>query len=486
MNYLRITSGILIFFIINHKCAASIVPDHTTKPDSSTFIRMLFLDLPLVDFPFMQKAARMRSSLKANTTGTESLTISNYLGGYESPSMQQSLGLTKSLHSLNYYTSNKLWDKWIHPDTRQKLLLNRIGANLTAGAVDLVFTYYGIVFSPQWLHEEFHRNGMTMNGIPSYDETYNRFNGGVAVGSVSKVRDEDLIRWKQEAPEEMIRSFAAGTESELLLLRSLQRDHFKGAGYPYILMNMLLTKHAVDYVNQFKQPGFDSSIDSMNYYGGKIADRDFVGWDFSAWVYDLHRPDEPYSSRGIHPSGTGIDRAIKNAKLSEEERAYLSKMGKMQYLNFLSPFMAGIRHIRLSRHTSFNFATRHYLTSFGYDLNLDLLINHREKPFYISLHGYRNKYRFYPGIEFESPPVNVKEWQIQPRIMAWMQPVHQRFYDTRARTGGMFQLNVARPVGKSVNVYINAEGKTKGWVAGNPYLKSNLTVRCGIAAAFKN
>lgn len=155
---------------------------------------------------------------------------------------------------------------------------NRIGATLSAGAIDYAFTYYGVVFSPQWLHEEFHRTGMTIRNIKSYNETYNRFDGGYANGSISQVKDEDLMRFKKESPQELVRSFAAGIESEYLLLRNMQKDAFyKNTNYPNLLLTILLTNHAIGYVNQFKQKDYDYSIDLMNEHSKGILDRDYVG-----------------------------------------------------------------------------------------------------------------------------------------------------------------------------------------------------------------
>lgn len=479
-----------LLFALSFLCHASENDENKPTNNDLTPSRQLFLELTVVDFPFIHKAAKMRANLSTGQFNGSAPRLSDYLEGYESPSMHQVLTFTKSLHSLNYYAHNKLWDKWLQPNNRKKRIFNRIGANLTAGLTDLVFTYYGIVFSPQWLHEEFHRAGMTIRGVPSYDETYNRLVGGVATGSVSRVKDEHLISWKKEAPQEMIRSFAAGIESELLLLRSLQKDNFKGADYPNILMNILLTKHTIDYVKQFSNPNFDASIDSMNYHGGNVRDRDFVGWDFSAWVYDLHRPDAPYIDRGLHPSGIGVDRAVKKSKLSQEEIDYLTQMGKLQYLNFLSPFMIGISQIKINYNTQFNFATRHYLTSFGYDLTLDIFLSHKNRPFLFGLHGYRNKNKFYPGIEFESAPFLLTQkksaLQLQPRAMVWLQPPNQRFDDIESKAGALLQFRLTKPISKNLNVYIDTEAKTGGWVAGNPYLGANLSFRSGITAHFSN
>jgi len=429
----------------------------------------LRIDLPLLDMPFQQDATRSGEL-------------------FDSYSMQQALAVTQNLHRVNYHFNNKLWHGFIHPDTKRKRIYNRIAANVTSGLVDYVFTYYGVVLSPQWMHEEFHRVGLTIRSISSYNETYNRFNGGFANGSVSQVKDEDLIRLKKEAPGELVRSFAAGIESEFLLLRGLQKDNFfSGSKHANIALNILLTKHAIDYVNQFKRSDYNASIDSMNAHGLAVADRDFVGWDFTPWVYDLHRPDEPYEARGAHPSGVGLDRAIKTTALTDEEYRYLEKMGRMQYLNFLSPFMIGINRIPLNEYTALNVAMRHYLNSFGYDLTADFFIDHREKQYLISLHGYRNKHRLLPGIEVErsSFMFHINGQQrllLQPSAMLWFQP--KDFHDRKAHPGGLLRIQGFYLLNKIWRIVAVAEGKTDGWVAGNPYLDAKAGFRFGISAFF--
>ncbi len=436
------------------------------------------IDVPLVDLPFLQHATKMH----AKKIDVVDIRLKNYLNSYESTSMEQALSLTKGLHAGNYYLNNLIWENFI-PLEKNKFL-NRVTANLSSGLVDLLLTYKLVVFSPQWLHEEFHRNGLTINKISSYDETYNLFAGGISNGSISKVTDEDMVRFKRDNPQEMIRSFAAGIESEFLLIRSLQNDNFfKDTKYANVLLNLLLTKHAIDYVNQFKRPDFNNSIDSMNYYGVKVKDRDYVGWDFTAWVYDLHRPLEPYANRGVHPSGVGIDRAVKSTKLTDNEYNYLKKMGKMQYLNFISPFMLGINRIKLGNQMSFNFAVRHYLNSFGYSLSTDVFFSKHGRNFLVSLHAYRNKELTLPGVEVYLPDYQLKKYSpisLQPKLMAWLQPSNQLFYDQDAKFGGMVGLKANLILGRKFSAFVESDFKTPGWVAGNPFLSSNSTFRLGL------
>lgn len=455
--------------------------------DSSRFTPRLILDLPVLEWPHLSKAAGMAYNKRLDKIAGNRTSpgVGDYFRSYENLSMQQALSVTKNLHATNYYFNNKLWNKWIAPVNSKKALLNRIAANVSAGAVDYVLAYHLMVFGPVWLHEEFHRNGITHQCISSHNDTYYRFGGGTAGGSVSKVKDEDLVRFKATAPQEMIRSFAAGAEAQYELVRNMNKDNFfNKTNYANVVMNILITKQAVDYVNQFKQKDYDASIDSMNKFDGtNIASRDFVGWDFTAWVYDLFKPAEAYTTRGMHPSGAGIDRAIKRSKLSKAEDDYLGKMGRMQYINFLSPAMLGISRIRLNKHTAFSFAGRHVLNSFGYDLGADIYLDIKGRQWLIGLHAYQNHDRFFPGIEIENPGLQVKTKKktipLQARAMLWLQPKDQLFKTSKAEAGGLIQLRSKYAVNKTFLLFAELEGKTDGWVAGNPYLKSNLTLRTG-------
>lgn len=455
--------------------------------DSIRYQPRLILDFPLLELPHLSKAAGMAYNKRTNTLsgGNTSPGTRDYLRSYESLSMQQALAVTKNLHATNYYFNNKLWNNWIEPTTKKKQLLNRLAATISSGIVDYALAYYLQVFGPVWLHEEFHRNGVTHQCISSHNDTYYRFGGGTPGGSISQVRDEDMIRWKATAPQEMVRSFAAGIEAQYELVRNMRKDNFfSRTHYANIAMNVLITKQAVDYVNQFKQKNYDATIDTANKYEPSVESRDYVGWDFTAWVYDLHRPGEAYTARGIHPSGTGIHRDIKRSDLTKQEEDYLSKMGRMQYINFLSPAMLGISRIKLNEKTSFSFAGRHILNSFGYDVGADLFFEHNGSQWFIGLHGYHNKEKFFPGIEIERPSFKLKgrkkDIPMQARIMLWLQPHDQLFTTAKAQAGGLLQMRGKHQLGKSFSVYAELEAKTKGWVAGNPYLDQNITMRMGL------
>jgi hypothetical protein len=84
----------------------------------------------------------------------------------------------------------------------------------------------------------------------------------------------------------------------------------------------------------------DRNTDEANQKeGANLQVRDVTGHDFTAWAYDLHRSDEPYAARGVHPSGVGVDRDIKRADLTSEESKYLKRQGRLQLVNLLAPFL---------------------------------------------------------------------------------------------------------------------------------------------------
>ncbi len=465
--------------------AFCLLPRISRAQDSTyTITPRLLLDLPLIDAPYMWYAGQMAANKRMNiTNGSDAMmNAGDILRGYESPSMQQALAVTKDLHATNYYFTNKLWNGLLKPTDRKRFLLNRLAANAQAGVVDYLLAYQLMVFGPAWMHEEFHRSGTSLRGIPTFNETYYRFGGGIASASVSHVSDTNMVLFKQEAPNELVRSFASGIEGQYALLRNMQQDNFfQRTQYPNVVMNILLTKQAVGYVRQFLAPDYDQSIDTMNFYGDQVAERDYVGWDFTAWVYDLYRPNEPYTDRGQHPFGEGIDRVIKRVDLSPEEDAYLKRMGDLQYLNFLSPEMIGIHAIRIGAHTRFSFAVRHVLTSFGYDLGGDLLLDRKGRHWLLGIHTYHNRDQVFGGIELMRKGLRMGAAEVDLRGMLWMQPEHGGFDDQEGAIGGLMTVRTAFRMGNALKAYAEAEGKSNGWVMANPYLGSNLSVRAGIA-----
>lgn len=277
-----------------------------------------------------------------------------------------------------------------------------------------------------------------------------------------------------------------------MLTERLQKDHFFGRSNAWHLPLYWLVKLGTwSYVASGATHGADTDTDEMNREDATdVARRDFTGHDFNGWVYDLFRPDEPYTARGIHPSGVGVNRYRKSTDMTDAERVFLHRQGRLSLINFLDPNLVGIdgTDVHLAGHAlTLNANAAHFLTSFGYtiDANVFLRDDTRHKMF-VTLHNYVNGERNFPGLEVEllDHPVTVRgrQFTITPRLGVWLQPENQRFRDTDASAGGLASLRVAVPVRGHIGSFVELETKSAGWVAGNVHLDPATAVRFGVTA----
>ncbi|RYD81933.1 MAG: hypothetical protein EOP53_05035, partial [Sphingobacteriales bacterium] len=296
----------------------------------------------LIDFPFQRDAAQAESNRRKQSSPLDptGITLGDYANFYRNLNMGQVTDMARNVHGTLYYINNRLWNKWLPPSSNRKYLMNRVLANLTALGTDYIATKlpYGYAFQ----HEEFHRSVMSVRGIYSYDEVW-KFGKGFDI-AVTRVKDEDLIYLKKNHPADMVRLSAAGVEGEYAYFKRMREDNFfKHTGYPFVGLSIIGTMHAINYVNLPFAKRFNNITDSILAHDkNDILARDFTGYDFSAWVYDLHRPDEAYEARGSWPGGVGIKRPIKESDLTPQMKSFLRETGNMQYLNLISPFMIGI------------------------------------------------------------------------------------------------------------------------------------------------
>src|SRR5207245_4339015 len=182
--------------------------------------------------------------------------------------------------------------------------------------------------------------------------------------------------------------------------------------------------------------------------GTTVIRLDFTVHYFTACVYDLFRPDQPYAARGMHPSGVGLRRYIRESDLTDAERAYLHRQGRLAVLNLLDPNLIGLSGDRFSA------VAAHVLTPFGYTIDLDAFIRPR---LFIALHDYRNHERNFPGIDATLLD--------QIRVALWQQPAHELFRDRGGRLGGLVSVRVHR-----WNMFAEVEATSAGGVAGNVQL----------------
>ncbi len=446
----------------------------------------LILDFPIIDFTFHSASAKTyanhRNNIPASISSQRSLV--DYFSAYGSLSMKQIISMSQNLHGTGYYVANRISYKIINQGSSTKRkLLNRLIANVIAIPIDygLAHLPFGVAF----VHEEFHRNIMTLHGVYSYDMIWD-FTGDIG-GYVYKVKDTDLSYLKSKSPSDFIRLASAGIEGNHLFVRNMEKlTFFEEANYPNVGLLFMTTNDAVSYVNTVK-PKYDPYIDELLKTDTTEYLKDFTGFDIHAWVYDLFRPEENYDQRGEAPFGNnaGIRRYIKSTDLTLQELEYAKKMGNRAYINYLSPNLLGIQSIKFNNHLKFNFAFRHILNSFGDDRSVDIFVIWKNKNILFTPHLYSNYHRNFPGVELGlfNEPLTVKNKQFfyDIHLMLWMQPDNQSFYSKKASPGGLFEGKIYNQITNNLRYYVAIEMKTSGWVAGNPYLNGNFSSRLGLS-----
>ncbi|MEA3452149.1 MAG: hypothetical protein U9Q83_09650, partial [Bacteroidota bacterium] len=290
-----------------------------------------------------------------------------------------------------------------------------------------------------------------------------------------------------------IRLHAAGIEGENLLIRELQkRSFFYNQQLPYFSFELLWTTNSFYYVWICHTQEAETITNDVNEQDAdNLRIRDFTGLDFTAWVYDLFKPNQNYEQRGTHPSGIGIDRYIKPSDLTTDELSYLKKQAYLQLINFASPMLLNINHIPVSikgLKLNMNFAFRHYLTSFGNDISFDLLVKYNKLNLYNVFHFYSNGVKTFPGFETNiiDYDINLGEGKLKTsaRTIIWMQPENLFFQDAHGTLGGLFEMTFKYGK-KNFFPYLQMGGKTQGWVAGNEFQNSNAFLRFGLSWYFE-
>ncbi|MFN2563668.1 MAG: hypothetical protein ABR499_01485 [Gemmatimonadaceae bacterium] len=414
-------------------------------------------DLPLLDVPY------------------------NTSHGGRAPSMAQSLEFTEGFYELSHLGIERAW-----------------GRHRTLAGVSIVFFdvfAVGLPFAQVWLHEEFHRAVMGNRGIGSYNDVY-KWDLFSDVVAVSHVRDEDLVRLKAEYPADQVRLGAAGMEGELLLVRELEKNRFfhdsRALHAPLYWLAKLSTFF---YVLSGHTRQADELTDEGNANdGANVEVRDFTGHDFTGWAYDLHRPNESYTARGVHPSGVGIDRYIAARDLTSQERSYLERQGYLQLLNLLDPNLVGVHGFTVrspmnGRPLRMNVSAGHLLTSFGHAIDVNVFLRQDDVNLFAVLHWYENGERVFPGLEAElldyPVRVGVRQLAVSPRVAVWLQPEDQLFRSRGGEAGGLVAVRVRYPTARRFGVFAEVEGKTAGWVAGNVNLDANVALRLGVSTRLR-
>jgi hypothetical protein len=454
---MRLASSVPIAIAIALAAAPTLAAQTTLSPPASKALpvdslsRSVRIDLPILDAPF------------------------NVAHGLRAPSMAQSLAITESFYELAHPAIERAWGDHHVLSGISLVLFDTFGSLLPGG--------------DGWVHEEYHRAVLANRGVGSFDDIY-YMNLVADVVNVSHVKDADLIRFKAEHPADIVRAAAAGIEGENMLIRGLEKNRFfQGSRANNVPLYWLSKINSLWYVASGVSSDADSLTDSANMTdGADVPKRDWVGHDFTAWVHDLHRPTEPYEARGVHPSGVGIDRYIKASDLTTEEHDFLAREGLLQAINFLDPNLFAFSGITVRNPWSgadlrVNASASHYLTSFGHTIDVNLFMKQDATNLFVVMHRYTNGARSFLGVEGQllDAPITIGgvALDVSPRVALWLQPDAQAFRSTSAQPGALVSLRV-RPVSNSrIATFVELEGKTAGWVAGNVHLDRNVSIRLG-------
>ena len=414
----------------------------------------------------------------------------NFQFGYAMPSMAQSLSFTKSVDALVFYPQERFLDRiMINSDPIRKNTLK-----FSYFFALEIFMFY-LPLGDAWLHESFHQSVMKIHGIESYNEVY-EFQFFSPSISVSHVKDEDLAALKAKSNPDFVRLHAAGNEANILLATELgetgffRQEPWVVSRQTIIFMNLL---NSSLYVQMCTTPAAEEKTKEMNQSeGSDIPSRDFTGLDFTAWIYDLFRPNEPYSARGLHPyGGLGIARYISPSQLTGEEKAYLSQQASLSFLNFIDTSfipldlsVAGTDGVKIR--TAGNL--RYHMSSFGNSIQANLYLKRENLNLAFSYHNYTNKNNYFPGLEMKivDYPLEIggMDFKFTPRVLGWLQPKNQSFTTGDFELGYLLDLKAAWGVTDFSTLWIKGTKKSPGWVAGNEYLSEHFSLSAGLSLEF--
>jgi hypothetical protein len=471
------------------------------------YVHHTFLPLLLLFTIAPAQAAQPTDSLSIDTTPAASVLRNNDRieydlpvydapfnglgGGYAFPSMAQSLAMTKDLAQGIHWTLARIIAK--QGDRGETQILRSFGSLLAEIALISLPGGYS------WLHEEWHRAALTNRGISSYNGIYD-FRILSSTVPVSHVADADLVMLKREYPADMVRLSAAGNEAQIELVRSLRKELFfnrQECSLEWISL-FINSFSPASYLFLCSLPYADNLTDQLQRTeGNNIAKRDIVGMDFTAWVYDLYRPHEPYDSgRGVHPSGVGINRYIRRSQLTGEEKDYLQLQGILAWLNLVNPQL--VMRNRFSGKNPFtgapmhwNAALVHHLTPFGFTIDGDLMASAGKTGLAATLHSYFNRRRWYPGaaVEADDIPLSIFRGKAAfPRLYlsakaeGWFQPKDLLFDERAPQAGGSLSVGMKAGVTKHLLLTASASGKSGGWQAGSLSLEHQFSAAFGLSA----
>jgi hypothetical protein len=473
----------LFFFVLTF----SVYSQAEKETDKSIYI------FPILDAPFNTNFGSIKTSNKSHV-----------------PSMEQSINFTKNSIQLSH--------RYMLYNFDTMKFMNDYPIFKFMGIMTFDFLFYAIPLplNLTWLHEEWHRAVMGNKRISSSNNLYET--GEILdTTNVSDVKDSELIRLKKDYPRDMIRLSSAGMESQTQLNLLLRKDTFFNGTNQYSDIPTLWI-NAFDNIN-YLQTCSNKIVDSLTWQANLTERdpnrRDFVGFDCTAWVYDLYRPNEPYTNRGVHIYGNGVDRYIKysndkdlftselnkivygsekhQSDLTDKEQDYLKKQYNLSYINFINPALLGFTRFNgknpfNGRDFYWNFGMSHFLTPFGYSIDSQFFLKQDNIYLLIIYHSNINNLKKFPGLEVEliRYPLTLlqKNLFFNIGIHIWQQPLLLQFFTEDKENGGSLKSTIAFPIHNNLEFYVSTLIKSRGFMVGNIYLERAYELRLGLNLVF--
>lgn len=420
---------------------------------------------------FSQDTAQYKLRLSASIIDAPE----NFNLPYSYPSMQQALIYSTDFYELGYWGVDELGNKFFK-DPSGKKFSNRAFKYI----VGLAFAKYGSELPIPlgvWGHEEYHRAVLGASDITSKNGNwiFTRWDG-----TVFGVSDEELTKLKEDELNNLLYAYTSGIQYEVNLNQKITiRDFYKHRTH---YKNALLLYNAWYVYNYFSFSASEKS-DSVKVIAPENEsidpiERDFAGADLTAWVYDMFNPDLPYTSRDAFPSGNGVNRRVGFSDLSEDARDYLKKQKNLSLLNFLNPAIFFVNRIKLSEAFSFNLFTQYAPTHFGNDIALYVPFTYHKTDLLVNLHRYANKENSGFGLG-----IGILNLRLADKIESdlcvnfWNQP--ESFFSADKINGGFFNFESRYSLSEKFSIFLALDGKTDGWMIGEPDLKSSYSVQAG-------
>lgn len=423
-----------------------------------TLVYKLRLSAPIVEFP--------QNSLLPN----------------HFPTMNQALEWSNDLYELSFWGIDELGDKLFFSKVKPHKGWRKFSNNAFKYALSLAYSNYGSELPIPlgiWAHEEFHRSVLGAQDISSENGNwlFSRWDG-----TVYGISDLSLANLKSTDVNNLLYSYVAGVQYEIFLNeKNTLGDFYKRRSMPKSALLLYDAYYVFNYF-RFSTSSLSDSVKILAppHESANPVERDFAGADITAWTYDMFNPELPYTSRDSFPNGEGVNRRIGFADLSIEARDYLIKQKQLSLLNFLNPAIFFITGIKINNDLSFNFFTQYSPTHFGNDIAFYFPVKYKKYDLLINVHNYSNKYdnEFGIGLGLYNYRFS-KKIESDLTLHIWDQP--KTFFDHENIIGGSFEIKTSYLLSGNFSGFISLNGKSQGWMLGNPYLESNISLQLGLS-----